>query len=90
MTLEGAHVSGDGNQKLISYSDHGMCHKPHHSTIYAAQLIPQKVLSMAKGYVKDCIKNLSHSPQIEATNLSHPKDTCYTVHSNVILLHYVL
>ena len=54
--LESAHVSGDGNQKLISYSYHGMCHKPHHSTEYTAQLILQKVLSMAKGYVKDSIK----------------------------------
>ena len=42
VTLEGAHVSGDGNQKLISYSGHGMCHKPHHSTVYASQSIPQK------------------------------------------------
>ena len=54
--LESAHVSGDGNQKLISYSDHGMCHKPHHSTVYAAWLIPRKVLSIAKGYVKDSIE----------------------------------
>ena len=82
MTLEGAHVSGDGNQKLISYPDHGMCHKLHHSAVYEPQLIP---LNMAKSYVKDCIKSLSHSPQIEATNISHPKDpghpkdTCYIV-----------
>ena len=74
-------MSGNGNQKLISYSDYGMCHKPHHSAVYAAQLIP---LSMVKTDVKDCIKNLSHSSQIEATNLSHPKDpghpkdTCFT------------
>jgi hypothetical protein len=54
--LKSAHVSGDGNQKLISYSDHRMCHKPHHSTVYTAQLIPQKVLSIAKGYVKDSIQ----------------------------------
>ena len=78
MTLESAHVRGDGNQKLISYSDHGMCHKPHHSAKYATQLIPKNILSMAKGYVKDCIENLSYLPQIEATNHSHPKDMCYT------------
>jgi hypothetical protein len=45
-----------------------------------AQLIPLNFLSIAKGYVEDCIKNLTDLLQTAATKLSHPKDTCYTVY----------